>query len=174
MIAAEPDVWRRLAEGLAQGRSGWLVTVLSTWGAAPRLPGSVWVLWDDGTMMGSVSGGCIEEDLQSRLRTSRSPGYRLFGLTYGDREGDRERFRLPCGGTLHLVAGAPSFPYPTWFVWRNDISSDALAHINAALAEIALGIDAETDAVFDQLKSLNDGENPDTLGDATIHYDKSS
>ncbi|WP_369601786.1 XdhC family protein [Hahella sp. SMD15-11] len=104
MIAAEPDVWRRLAEGLAQGRSGWLVTVLSTWGAAPRLPGSVWVLWDDGTMMGSVSGGCIEEDLQSRLRTSRSPGYRLFGLTYGDREGDRERFRLPCGGTLHLVA----------------------------------------------------------------------
>ncbi len=103
MIAAEPEAWQRLAEGLEQGRSGWLVTVLSTWGAAPRLPGSIWVLWDDGTMLGSVSGGCIEEDLQGRLQTLRTPCYGLFGLTYGDQEGDRERFRLPCGGTLHLV-----------------------------------------------------------------------
>ncbi len=68
-------------------------------------------------------------------------------------------------GTLHLVAGAPSFPYPTWLVWRNDIKSDVLAHIDAALTEIALGIDAETEAVFDQLTSLNDGEIPDTLGE---------
>ena len=68
-------------------------------------------------------------------------------------------------GTLHPVAGAPSFPYPTWLVWRNDISSGLLAHIDAALAAIVSGVDAETDAVFYVLTSLNDGEIPATLGD---------
>ncbi len=62
------------------------------------------------------------------------------------------------------MAGAPSFRYPTWLVWRNDISSEIIAHIDAALTDIATGIDAETDAVFDRLKSLNDGEFPETLG----------
>jgi len=68
-------------------------------------------------------------------------------------------------GELHLVAGAPTFPYPTWLVWRNDISPEIIAQVDAVLTEVATGIDHESDAIFDRLKSLNDGEFPEPLGD---------
>jgi len=65
---------------------------------------------------------------------------------------DRTVKRYLDDGKLHLVSGAPSFPYPTWFVWRNDISPEILMHIDAALIEIVKGIDTEMDEVFERLK----------------------
>jgi DNA-binding transcriptional LysR family regulator len=67
-------------------------------------------------------------------------------------------------GTLHLVAGAPSFPYPTWLVWRDDNSSEEMTLIDICVNEVMAGIDSETDEVFDQLRSLNDGVFPKILG----------
>src|SRR5574343_728587 len=52
----------------SQGRHFALVTVARTWGSAPRPPGSWLVLRDDGLVEGSVSGGCIEDDLIARMR----------------------------------------------------------------------------------------------------------
>lgn len=72
-------------------------------------------------------------------------------------------------GTLHLVAGAPSFPYPTWLVWRNDNNPEVIALIDACIDEVMTGIDAETDEVFDQLKLLNDGDFPEILGDTETY-----
>ncbi len=66
--------------------------------------------------------------------------------------------------TLHLVAGAPSFPYPTWLVWRDDTSSEVMTLIDTCVDEVTAGIDSETDEVFDKLKHLNDGVFPDVLG----------
>ena len=49
--------WRR------DGRSALLATVVSTWGSSPRPVGSQLAIRDDGRLIGSVSGGCIEDDL---------------------------------------------------------------------------------------------------------------
>lgn len=68
-------------------------------------------------------------------------------------------------GTLHLVPGAPSFPYPTWLVWRESISSEHIELLHSCIDRAILGVDQETDVVFDQLKALNQGEFPDVLGD---------
>jgi xanthine dehydrogenase accessory factor len=86
----------------AQGRAVWLVTVLETWGSAPRPPGALLALRDDGLVVGSVSGGCIEDDLIERVRR----GDRVAGpslVTYGVSKDEAARFGLPCGGTLRLV-----------------------------------------------------------------------
>jgi xanthine dehydrogenase accessory factor len=48
------------------GRRVWLVTVTQTFGASPRPPGSLLAMRDDGILVGSVSGGCIEDDLVAR------------------------------------------------------------------------------------------------------------
>lgn len=84
-----------------------LVTVARTWGSAPRQPGAWLALREDGLVQGSVSGGCIEDDLIDRMRSGRligeAPGQRPFTLAYGvDRE-DAQRYGLPCGGSLELV-----------------------------------------------------------------------
>ena len=52
----------------AAGRRAHLVTVVQTWGSAPRQAGAMLALRDDGRMVGSVSGGCIEDDLMRRAR----------------------------------------------------------------------------------------------------------
>jgi len=80
-----------------------LVTVARTWGSAPRPPGAWLALRDDGRVQGSVSGGCIEDDLIDRIRDGRLAGSTPFRLDYGVSKAEAERFGLPCGGTLELV-----------------------------------------------------------------------
>lgn len=94
------DAARRWA---GQGRRFALVTVARAWGSAPRPPGAWLALRDDGVVVGSVSGGCIEDDLIRRMADGRIGGSRPFTLTYGVTRDEATRFGLPCGGTLELV-----------------------------------------------------------------------
>lgn len=80
-----------------------LVTVARTWGSAPRPPGSWLALRDDGLVEGSVSGGCIEDDLIARMRSGSIAGTVPFKLVYGVSKDEAAHFGLPCGGTLELV-----------------------------------------------------------------------
>jgi xanthine dehydrogenase accessory factor len=91
----------------AAGHRFALVTVARTWGSAPRPPGAWMILRDDGQVQGSVSGGCIEDDLIRRaaagefIGESGNASPRL--LRYGVTADEAHRFGLPCGGTLELV-----------------------------------------------------------------------
>lgn len=103
MNSLDLDVLRTALQWLGQGRGITLGTVVGTWGSSPRPPGSVMVLRDDGQVAGSVSGGCIEDDLIYRLRQ----GDPAFGgptlTTYGAEAEEAQRFGLPCGGTVRVV-----------------------------------------------------------------------
>ncbi|MES2990664.1 MAG: XdhC family protein [Pseudomonadota bacterium] len=84
------------------GHKVWLVTVIETWGSAPRPPGALLCLRDDGQVAGSVSGGCVEDDLIDRLRHGErvaTPSLIAYGVT----KEEAARFGLPCGGNLRLV-----------------------------------------------------------------------
>ncbi|MGH8744439.1 MAG: XdhC family protein [Burkholderiales bacterium] len=95
-----------LKSAVAWGDAGhriMLATVVGTWGSAPRAPGAWLVIRDDGLVMGSVSGGCIEDDLISRVRDKRINNKLPEVVTYGVTKEEAVRFGLPCGGTLQLV-----------------------------------------------------------------------
>ena len=80
----------------------WLVTVIETWGSAPRPPGALLCLRGDGLVAGSVSGGCVEDDLIDRLRHGERVT-RPSLISYGVTKEEAARFGLPCGGNLRLV-----------------------------------------------------------------------
>jgi len=65
------------------------------------------VIRDDGHVIGSVSGGCVEDDLIERVKTltaaQQSTGAKPEVVTYGVTADQAARFGLPCGGTLQLV-----------------------------------------------------------------------
>ncbi|MDO9316278.1 MAG: XdhC family protein [Burkholderiaceae bacterium] len=86
----------------AQGQSVWLVTVIETWGSAPRPPGALLAMCGDGVLVGSVSGGCVEDDLIDRLRHGERAKHPVL-VTYGVTKEEAARFGLPCGGNLRLV-----------------------------------------------------------------------
>ena len=88
--------WREKGHGVT------LITVVETWGSAPRPPGALLAIRDDGLVSGSVSGGCVEDDLIARVKASErvtAPGLVLYGVS----KEEAARFGLPCGGTLRLV-----------------------------------------------------------------------
>ena len=94
------DAARRWA---AAGHRFALITVARTWGSAPRPPGAWMVLRDDGQVQGSVSGGCIEDDLICRAADGEFAEGTPRVLRYGVTADEAHRFGLPCGGTLELV-----------------------------------------------------------------------
>ncbi|MCM2251174.1 MAG: XdhC family protein [Ramlibacter sp.] len=96
---------RVLGDALAWRRAGHavtLVTVVETWGSAPRPAGALLAVRDDGVVSGSVSGGCVEDDLIARVKAGERNAAPSM-IAYGVSKEEAARFGLPCGGTLRLV-----------------------------------------------------------------------
>jgi xanthine dehydrogenase accessory factor len=102
MDSLDLHVLQQAGDWFAAGHRVWLVTVAQTWGSAPRPPGSLLCVRDDGLVVGSVSGGCVEDDLIDRVRQGERVD-RPQRITYGVSKDEAARFGLPCGGTLELV-----------------------------------------------------------------------
>jgi len=102
MDSLDLQVLTQARDWRAQGRGVWLVTVIETWGSAPRPPGALLAMCDDGQVAGSVSGGCVEDDLIERVRHGERVAKPSL-VTYGVTKEEAARFGLPCGGNLRLV-----------------------------------------------------------------------
>jgi xanthine dehydrogenase accessory factor len=102
MDSLDLQVLSQARDWRAQGHAVWLVTVIETWGSAPRPPGALLAMRDDGLVAGSVSGGCVEDDLIDRVRHGERVGKPSL-ITYGVTKEEAARFGLPCGGNLRLV-----------------------------------------------------------------------
>lgn len=99
------QIWR------AQRQHALLATVVRTWGSSPRPTGSIMALSETGSVVGSVSGGCIEDDLIYRYQSThlagsvkhQIPAGKTERVIYGVSADEAHRFGLPCGGTLEIV-----------------------------------------------------------------------
>ena len=103
MESVDLEVLKRCAEWLDADRRVLLVTVVKTWGSSPRPEGAMLAVRDDGLVEGSVSGGCIEDDIVLRIRRDGLSTTRCEAVTYGVSADEARRFGLPCGGTIQLV-----------------------------------------------------------------------
>ncbi len=99
----DQEVIQTACDWLQQGQTVALVTVLKTWGSSPRPVGSLMVMRRDAVSCGSVSGGCVEEDLVQRFVNQQLSDSQLTRINYGVNRTDATRFGLPCGGRLELL-----------------------------------------------------------------------
>jgi xanthine dehydrogenase accessory factor len=99
----DKDVLEKAVAWLDQDYAVHLFTVVQTWGSSPRLPGAVMALREDGHLAGSVSGGCVEDDLVRRAQDHSLPLQATL-LEYGVDKEDAQRFGIPCGGRLRIFA----------------------------------------------------------------------
>ncbi len=101
MQSSQLEVLQAALAGIKNGLQVTLVSVVKTFGTSPRPVGSLLAVSSDGSFTGSVSGGCVEEDLLRRLVEKTPQQCEL--IRYGESERERHHFGLPCGGTLDLM-----------------------------------------------------------------------
>ena len=97
------QVMRQVLAWRQAGHRVVLSTITRTWGSAPRPPGSSVAIRDDGLVAGSVSGGCIEDDLIDKARQGALVAGVPQVVRYGIDADAAHRFGLPCGGLIELV-----------------------------------------------------------------------
>lgn len=103
MRAADHQVLDQLCGWLAAGERLWYATVVATWGSSPRPVGSLFACTADGHQVGSLSGGCVEDDLMAALAAGELAAARPQFFRYGETAEESERLGLPCGGSLDIV-----------------------------------------------------------------------
>lgn len=117
----------------------WLCTVLSTYGSSPRSPGSLLVAKSDGQYVGSLSGGCIEEDFIQRIKE----GHYLNNsqvVRYGQ-GGLEAKVNLPCDGSLDvLIEYLPSNQNSLNYLLAIE---DALLGYTAVIKKVTLPLNGE-------------------------------
>ncbi len=95
------DVLNQAADWQDQGHGVAVATVVRTWGSSPRPVGSQLAVNDKGTMIGSVSGGCIEgaviEEAKNVIKGGQ-PKLMEFGVT----DDKAWEVGLSCGGEVHV------------------------------------------------------------------------
>lgn len=146
MNSADYQVLQAAIGWLHDGKRVALATVVQTWGSSPRPVGSWLAIREDGQVVGSVSGGCVEDDLirrvQSEILTRTTPELVKYGIS----RDEAVRFGLPCGGTLQLLVE----PRPEVFILEEIMSrirkrSIVLRRVNLSTGESSLTVGSHSD-----------------------------
>lgn len=95
------DLLASAAQWQDAGRQVAIATVVETWGSSPRPVGSQLVVDDANTMLGSVSGGCIEGAVVEEARGVMESGEPKL-LEYGVSNEMAWEVGLACGGTIKV------------------------------------------------------------------------
>jgi len=127
MDSIDLEVLKTCEQWLLAGQRCELVTVVKTWGSSPRPEGAMLAIAENGQVVGSVSGGCIEDDLIARVQREGCVRQLPEIVTYGITADEAHRFGLPCGGTIQLAI-EPLFA---------DIADGADSQISALLARLS-------------------------------------
>jgi xanthine dehydrogenase accessory factor len=103
MNSLDQQVVEQLATWLEAGKHCWLCTIIETFGSSPRPVGSLLACNQDGLYVGSLSGGCVEDNLRESIRKGELAQSRPERIRYGVTVEDVLRLGLPCGGSLEVV-----------------------------------------------------------------------
>jgi len=96
------EVLDGVEEWLGEGKKVALATLIATERSAPRDPGAVLAVCEDGRVLGSISGGCVEPAVITAGMEVIEDGAPKR-MTYGISDEDACAVGLTCGGTVHLM-----------------------------------------------------------------------
>ena len=94
-ILDDLDRWR------AAGKQVALARVIDIEGSGPRDPGAAMAVSEDGEVVGSVSGGCVEGAVVTEALQVLETGERRM-VKFGYSDDEAFAVGLTCGGTIHL------------------------------------------------------------------------
>lgn len=110
MLRLQQQVLQAVLRWLKEEKPCWLATICHTYGSSPRPVGSLLACNIDGTVVGSLSGGCIEEELLKNIIHSPEYQKKPCWVLYPQNNKEDTQYQLPCGGELKILL-EPLFPH---------------------------------------------------------------
>jgi xanthine dehydrogenase accessory factor len=74
MMLTQNEVYREITKAQGEGRKVAVATIVTTSGSTPQRTGAKLLVFDDGRMMGTVGGGCVEADVWAEAREALTEG----------------------------------------------------------------------------------------------------
>ncbi|MGH4031952.1 XdhC family protein [Actinomycetota bacterium Odt1-20B] len=130
-IAAELHRWAE------EGREFAVATVVSVGGSAPRPPGAALAVDAEGTVIGSVSGGCVEGAVYELCEQALRDG-ETVRASFGYSDEDAFAVGLTCGGVIEVVVTPVGADAPARSVYAAALAAAARGGA-AALARVVRG-----------------------------------
>lgn len=116
------DILPRIKELINENREFAMAKVIKTWRSSPRQPGACLIVTKEGDMIGSVSGGCVENAVVAKalkvLKTGKAE-LTKFGIA----NEDAWEIGLSCGGEV-WVHISPFYPVDLWAKLDESISAN--------------------------------------------------
>ncbi len=139
-LGTDFDVLTQVYQWLCDGKRPYLFTVIETWGSSPRPVGAHMALEpESGQIAGSVSGGCVEEELLAMVRQHDIPDQPVFECVFGDSPDQAARLQLPCNSILRIVGERPDDTAQLQTILRSITERDCLEReLNLVTGEVKL------------------------------------
>ena len=164
MLSSQQQIISFVKDSLHREKSVWLCTILKTWGSSPRPIGAMMACTFDGELVGSISGGCVEEDFLEELREGKLKDLyqsqaKPITVVYGETEAEQARLKLPCGGQLHVLLELLEPSVENKAVFEN-IHSALERHlttsriVNMSNGKITVGDHARTEALVIEKETM--------------------
>jgi xanthine dehydrogenase accessory factor len=131
------DLFEEIVKLRREGRRAALATIVHTNGSIPSYESSRMLVREDGSISGTIGGGCVEADVWAAAREvmrAEAPRKMVFNLNH---EASYDN-GLICGGTLEVFV-EPILPQPVLYIFGGGHVSMALAQV-AQMAGFAIGV----------------------------------
>jgi xanthine dehydrogenase accessory factor len=131
------DIFEEIVRMRREGERGALATIVHTNGSIPSYESSRMLVREDGSIAGTIGGGCVEADVWAAAKEvieTEQPRKMTFNLNH-EAEYDAG---LICGGTLEIFV-EPILPQPTLYIFGGGHVSSAVARV-ASAAGFAIGV----------------------------------
>lgn len=140
------EVFAAVADALDRGEPAALVTIVSTTGSTPQRVGAKMLVFGDGRIVGTIGGGCYENDAFGKAReaiVSRRPQLVHYELS----DDFAQETGLICGGQMDVYI-EPIEPSPELYVI-------GAGHVGFHLARLAHEVGFKVRVVDDREKFAN-------------------
>jgi xanthine dehydrogenase accessory factor len=108
------DLYEEIVKLRREGRRGALATIINVRGSIPSFNTAKMLVRDDGSIVGTIGGGCVEAEVWQaarEVRESEKPRALIFNLN----ENPKFDTVLVCGGTLEIYL-EPVLPVPVLYL----------------------------------------------------------